>query len=102
MSKKLDLNRNDFVSVENEKYPYLEFFWSVFSRIRTEYGDLLCKSEYSVQGRENTDQKTPNAGTFHVVITVTKSPAFVWKGGMVSIFVTGRSRFKNNSKISSF
>ena len=21
---------------------YLELFWSVFSRIRTEYGDILC------------------------------------------------------------
>ena len=33
------------------------FFWSVFSRIRTEYGDLFCKSSYSVRKRENTDQK---------------------------------------------
>ena len=35
----------------------LSFFCSVFSQIRTEYGDLLRKSLYSVQGRENTDQK---------------------------------------------
>ena len=33
------------------------FFWSVFSCIRTEYGDLLCKSSYSVQIQENTDHK---------------------------------------------
>ena len=33
------------------------FFWSVFSCIRTEYGDLLRKSPYSVQIQENTDQK---------------------------------------------
>ena len=33
------------------------FFWSVFSCIQTEYGDLLCKSPYSVQIQENTDQK---------------------------------------------
>ena len=32
-------------------------FRFVFSRIRTEYGDLLCKSPYSVQMRENRDQK---------------------------------------------
>ena len=32
-------------------------FRFVFSRIRTEYGDLLCKSLYSVQMRENKDQK---------------------------------------------
>ena len=34
-----------------------EFFWSVFSRIWTEYGDLRSKSPHSVQIRENTDQK---------------------------------------------
>ena len=35
------------------------FFWSVFSRIWTKYGDLdlFRKSPYSVQMRENTDQK---------------------------------------------
>ena len=33
------------------------FFWSIFSRIRTEYGDLLRQSPYSVQIRENPDQR---------------------------------------------
>ena len=33
------------------------FFWSVFSRIWAEYDDLRIKSPYSVQIRENTDQK---------------------------------------------
>ena len=33
------------------------FFWSVFSRIRTEYGEILSISLYSVRMRENTDQK---------------------------------------------
>ena len=33
------------------------FFWSVFSLNGTEYGDILSKSLYSVQIRENTDQK---------------------------------------------
>ena len=32
------------------------FFWSVFSRIWTEYGDLLRKSSYSVRMQGNTDQ----------------------------------------------
>ena len=31
--------------------------WFVFSFIRTEYGDLLRKSPYSVRIQENTDQK---------------------------------------------
>ena len=33
------------------------FFWSVFSRIWTEYGEILLISPYSVRMRENTDQK---------------------------------------------
>ena len=33
------------------------FFWSVFSCIRTKYGDLRSKSPYSVRIQENTDQK---------------------------------------------
>ena len=33
------------------------FFWSVVSRTWPEYGDLLCKSLYSAQVRENTDHK---------------------------------------------
>ena len=39
-----------------EKCPYSELFWSVFSRIRTEYGEILRISLYSVRMRENTDQ----------------------------------------------
>ena len=33
------------------------YFWSVFSSIRTECGDLPSKSPYSVGIQENTDQK---------------------------------------------
>ena len=40
-----------------KKCPYSEFFCSVFSCIRTEYGDLLCKCPYSVRMLENMDQK---------------------------------------------
>ena len=40
-----------------EKYPYLEFFWYLFSRIRTEYEEVLLISLYSVRMRENWDQK---------------------------------------------
>ena len=46
------------------------FFWSVFSYIRTENGDLLRKSPYSVRIQENTDQKKLRIWTlFHVVST---------------------------------
>ena len=33
------------------------YFWSVFSWIQTEHGDLLRKSPYSVRIQGNTDQK---------------------------------------------
>ena len=38
-----------------EKCPYSELFWSVFSRIWTEYGDIQSISPHSVRMRENTD-----------------------------------------------
>ena len=44
--------------------PYSEFFWSVFSRIRTEYGEILRISPYSVRMWENTDQKNSEYGHF--------------------------------------
>ena len=47
-----------------EKCPYLEFFCSVFSPIRTEYGETLCISPYSVRMWENTDQKNSEYGLF--------------------------------------
>ena len=40
-----------------EKCPNRSFLWSLFSCIRTEYGDLWSKSPYSVQISENMDQK---------------------------------------------
>ena len=39
-----------------EKYPYLELFWSLFSRIWTEHREILCTFPYSVRMRENKDQ----------------------------------------------
>ena len=38
------------------------FFWSIFFRIRTEYGDLLCKPPYSVRMQKNKDQKNSECG----------------------------------------
>ena len=47
-----------------EKYPYSEFFWSIFSRTRTQYGEVRSISSYSVQMRENMDQKSFEYGHF--------------------------------------
>ena len=40
-----------------EKCPYLKFFWLVFSRIWTKYGEIRGVSPYSFQMREKSDQK---------------------------------------------
>ena len=47
-----------------EECPYSELFWSVFSLIRTEYGEILLVSPYSIQMRENTDQNNFEYGHF--------------------------------------
>ena len=41
----------------HEKYPNTEFFWSVFSGLRTEYGEIRSISPHSVRRLENRDQK---------------------------------------------
>ena len=46
--------------------PYSEIFWSVFSRIRTEYGEIRSTSPCSVQMRENMDHNMD-----HMLFTVT-------------------------------
>ena len=44
-----------------EMGPYSELFWSVFSRIRIEYGEIL---PHSVRMRENTEQENSELGHF--------------------------------------
>ena len=48
----------------HEMCPYSKFFWSVFSRIRTEYEERLGISPYSVRMRENADKKNSRYGHF--------------------------------------
>ena len=49
--------------------PYSEIFWSVFSRIRPEYGDLL-RIDLLIQSEcgKIWTGKSPNTDTFHAVI----------------------------------
>ena len=51
-----------------EKWLYSELFWSVFSRIRIQYGEMVRISQYSVQLREITDQKNSKYGYFYTVL----------------------------------
>ena len=58
--------------------PNAEVFWSVFSHIRTEYGEIRSISPYSVRMRENMDQKkTRYLDTFHAVFLLAKYPDFL-------------------------
>ena len=57
---------------------YSEFLWYVFSRIWTEYRDLLWRSPYSVRMRENTDQKNSKYGHFYVVTDSYTMPEKNW------------------------
>ena len=47
-----------------EKCPYSELFWSPFSCIRTEYGEILRISPCSVQMWKNGDQNKSEYGHF--------------------------------------
>ena len=50
-----------------EKCPNSELFWSAFSRIRTEYGEMRSFSPYSVRMWKMRTRITPNTDTFHAV-----------------------------------
>ena len=47
-----------------KKSPYSELLWSVFSRIWTEYREILFISPYSVWMRQNKDQNNSEQGHF--------------------------------------
>ena len=47
---------------QREKCPYSELFWSAFSGIWTEHGEILRIYPHSVQMRENTDQNNSECG----------------------------------------
>ena len=47
-----------------EKCPHSQFFWSIFSLIRTEYGEMWNISRYSTQMRRNTDHENSEHGQF--------------------------------------
>ena len=47
-----------------KKCSYSELFWSVFSNIRTEYGEVRSISPYSIRMRKNAHQNTSECGYF--------------------------------------
>ena len=56
-----------------EKCPYSELFWFIFSRIRTEYREILSISPYLVQMRQNTDQSNSEHGHFLLSVHYSQS-----------------------------
>ena len=56
--------RRDRKFLLRKKCPYSELFWSAFSHIRTEYGEILRISPYSVRMRENADKNNFEYGYF--------------------------------------
>ena len=68
------------------------FFWSVFSRIWTEYGVLLRNFPYSVQIRENTDQKKLRFGLFFTqrvkdIILLSRKKAMTNRSSVSKVFI---------------
>ena len=57
-----------------KNWPYLKLFWSVFSRIRTKYGEIRSIFPYSVRMRENTDQNNSKYGFFSRSASVLNMP----------------------------
>ena len=47
-----------------KKCPYSDLLWSVFSHIRTKYGQILRISPYSIRMRKNTNQNHFKYGRF--------------------------------------
>ena len=52
-----------------KKCPYSELYWSAFSRIWTEYGEIRSICPYSVQMEKIQTRITPNTDTFYAVVT---------------------------------
>ena len=80
-----------------KKCPYSELFWSAFSCIPTEYGEIRSISPYSVRMRENVDQNNSEYGHFSRSLTDQLSEQ-EWKPQKLLCKVSTRQ----NQKLGSF
>ena len=64
LSEKTQLGLEDSL---REKCPYLEFFWSLFSRIQTEYGEIRVSIGIQSERGKIGTRKTPHTDNFHAV-----------------------------------
>ena len=79
--------------------PYLEFFWSVFPHIWTEYGEIRSLSIYSVRMREDKDQKNSEYWCFsrsvhliNFIVALKNTFAHIWIT-ILSLFSEARIKF---------
>ena len=86
----------NWYSTLRKKCPYSELFWSVFSGIRTEYGEIQSISPYSVRMLENADHNNSEYGRFLRSVTLLPNTIF-----MVSFF-ENRPRKKTEMILRSF
>ena len=83
-----------FFKVTHYVKSVLEFFWSVFSHIGAEYGEILCISPYSVRRQEIADQKNSEWG--HFSPSDLNNTTLLLK--LFQRFTISNKRFSNSSK----
>ena len=59
-----------------KKCLYSLFFWSAFSRMRTEYGKISVSLRIQSKCGKMRTRKTPNTSTYHAVLTVSQVNLF--------------------------
>ena len=77
-----------------KKCLYSKLFWFAFSRIWTEYGEILCISPYSV-GKMRT-RLIPNTDTFYAVIRVIMSSFYSYYLCHFILLIPAKARLENN------
>ena len=96
--KALDCTDHElFIARLRKKCPYSKLFWSAFSRIQTEYGEIRSVSPYSARMREITDQDISEYGHFsHSVMHKALTNVFCIS------FIRWRSKSKERRQITLF
>ena len=81
-----------------KKWPYSELFWSAFSHIRTEYGELRSTSSYSVRVRKNSDQNNSAYGHFLRSVIHYRKSRYFWPFG-IEFWMQRFENYNSNDRI---
>ena len=86
---------------QRKKCLYSKIFWSLFWRIRTEYGKVQSISQCSVQMRENKDQNNSEYGYFsRIAVEILENWDFLFSWCIEKETLTWdvlKTRFKNGA-----